>query len=73
MVLARPDAATLTGTVKTLMPHRGFGFVVGRDGQDYFFHRSDAADFDALTIGVVVRFVPTDSAKGPRAAAVTRI
>jgi cold shock CspA family protein len=68
---ASPDA--LTGTIKTLMPHRGFGFVVGRDGRDYFFHRSDAPDFDALTIGVIVRFVPTESAKGLRAEAVTRM
>lgn len=29
-----------TGTVKKVVPERGFGFITADDGKDYFFHRS---------------------------------
>lgn len=58
----------ITGTVKMLQTEKGFGFIRGvDDGMEYFFHRSAADDFDALTVGVAVRFVPKDGSKGPRA------
>jgi CspA family cold shock protein len=62
--------ATRTGTVKSLHPEKGFGFLIDEGGVEYFFHRSACPDFDALSRGMAVRFTPTDGPKGPRAAAV---
>lgn len=63
---------TLKGTVVRVVADKGFGFLAGPDGTEYFFHRSAAAiDFDTLTVGNVVTFVPTQGPKGPRAERVT--
>jgi cold shock protein len=59
--------ARVTGTVKRLLPDKGFGFVAGPDGTEYFFHRSAAPGFQLLHEGAIVSFVPTDGPKGPRA------
>jgi len=43
-----------TGTVKRVISDRGFGFILGEDGKEYFFHRdglSSSVDFDRLEIG----------------------
>jgi CspA family cold shock protein len=58
----------LNGTVKRLVTDKGFGFVKGTNGTEYFFHRSAAEDFDALAEGQAVKFDEDPSgAKGPRA------
>jgi len=63
---------TLTGSVVRLIPPKGYGFLAGPDGTEYFFHRSAAAlDFDTLRAGDVVTFVPSKGPKGPRAERVT--
>jgi cold shock protein len=55
------------GTVKVVKKDKGFGFLAGGDGREYFFHRSSVSDFDLIEPGVAVRFVVVESAKGPRA------
>lgn len=47
-----------TGTVKTLVGERGFGFIQQADGTDLFFHRSSVmgAGFDQLSEGQSVTF-----------------
>jgi CspA family cold shock protein len=63
----------LTGSVKKVVSERGFGFITGDDGHEYFFHRSglDASlDFDRLGGGEQVSFDLEQSDKGPRARAV---
>ena len=43
-----------SGTVKKVVADRGFGFITGEDGKDYFFHRdgvSESVDFDRLVGG----------------------
>jgi CspA family cold shock protein len=55
------------GTIKKLVPDRGFGFIAADDGKEYFFHRSGAQDFDALVGGEKVSFEIEPSPKGPRA------
>jgi cold shock CspA family protein len=30
----------MTGTIRTLRVDKGFGFIKGEAGQDYFFHQS---------------------------------
>jgi len=65
---------TLTGTIKRLVVDKGFGFILGADGTEYFFHQSALTDprsptrgFDALQEQDAVTFEPTVGPKGPRA------
>lgn len=47
------------GMVKTIFQDRGFGFIQGHDGRDYFFHLSDLSggyDFADLVDGIGVSF-----------------
>ena len=58
------------GTIKKLVSDRGFGFITGEDGKDYFFHRDGLApslDFDRLVGGERVAFDLQASDRGPRA------
>lgn len=55
------------GTIKKIVADRGFGFISGEDGKEYFFHRSAVANFDALRGGERVSFETEPSPKGPRA------
>ena len=62
-----------TGNVKRIVFKRGFGFITGDDGHEYFFHRSGldgSIDFDRLAGGEQVSFDLEQSDKGPRARAV---
>jgi CspA family cold shock protein len=58
------------GTVKKIVADRGFGFITGDDGKDYFFHR-DALDasvgFERLAGGEKVEFDAQSGPRGPRA------
>jgi cold shock protein len=56
-----------SGTIKKLVPDRGFGFIAAEDGKEYFFHRSGVQDFDTLIGGETVSFEIEPSPKGPRA------
>lgn len=62
----------MTGTVKRLVSDKGFGFILGEDGVEYFFHRSSCEDFNALGAGERVSFQPGAGQKGPRAEDVER-
>lgn len=58
------------GTVKKIVADRGFGFITGEDGKDYFFHRDDVGaplSFDRLNGGESVTYEVETSPKGPRA------
>ncbi len=58
------------GTVKKVVWDRGFGFITGEDGKDYFFHRDSLApglDFERLSEGAKVSFDAQANARGPRA------
>ncbi len=63
----------MNGTIKKLVYDRGFGFISGEDGAEYFFHREQlggGTDFSGLTAGQRVTFDKQDGPKGPRAVAV---
>ena len=61
----------MNGTIKKLVPDRGFGFIAAEDGKEYFFHRSGTeGDFDGLNGGEKVSFEIEQSPKGPRAKSV---
>ncbi len=57
----------MQGTIKTIM--NGFGFLRA-DGTDYFFHHTDldGLRLKDLNEGDTLEFLPTEAAKGPRAA-----
>lgn len=64
-----------TGTVKKVISDRGFGFISGEDGKEYFFHRDGLAsslDFDRMSGGERVEFDLQASQRGPRAVNVRR-
>lgn len=59
-----------TGTVKRVISERGFGFIAGEDGKEYFFHRdglTSSVDFDRLVGGERVNFDTEAGPKGDRA------
>ncbi len=59
-----------SGTIKKIVPDRGFGFIQAEDGKEYFFHRTgvdSSLNFDSLTGGERVAFEVESSPKGPRA------
>ncbi len=60
----------MTGTIKTLRTDKGFGFIHGQDGQEYFMHRSavrGGAVFEQLREGQAVTFDAGRGDKGLRA------
>lgn len=56
------------GTIIKWMPDKGFGFIQGQDGVQYFFHRSSVrGDVNSLQIQDAVTFQSSAGPKGPRA------
>jgi cold shock protein len=64
----------MMGTIRTLRVDKGFGFIKGETGQEYFFHQSAiyGEGIADLREGDGVEFEVADSPKGPRAANVKR-
>jgi CspA family cold shock protein len=56
----------LTGKVKWFNPTKGFGFILGADGTDYFAHHSEIMQegFRLLEPGDAVQFEPIQKEKG---------
>ena len=64
----------MTGTIKTLIAEKHFGFITPEgDSKDIFFHESalNGVNFTDLKAGDAVNFDTEDSEKGPRAINVT--
>ena len=56
----------MTGKISRVVAERGFGFITGEDGQDYFFHRrAFDRDLDPLVQGLQVTF---SVSRGPEGA-----
>ena len=64
----------MIGTIRTLRADKGFGFIKGETGQEYFFHQSAiyGESIADLREGDGVEFEVEESPKGPRAANVKR-
>ena len=62
---AKRGTYVATGTIKTLVGARGFGFIQQADGPDLFFHRSVVmgTGFDQLSEGQTVSY---EKAMDPR-------
>lgn len=54
----------MKGRIKNYNEQKGFGFILGNDNQDYFFHISDVNTFEPLKRGDFVEFVPSENKKG---------
>ena len=59
----------MNGKIKNVNADKGFGFILGDDGVEYFFHRSALVDGDIMDMerGKEVTFEPGGGPKGPRA------
>jgi cold shock protein len=64
-----------SGSIARVIAERGFGFIAGDDGKQYFFHRDGLTSgliFDDLAGGEKVTFEIEANPKGPRATQVRR-
>jgi cold shock CspA family protein len=52
----------MRGTVDRVVADSGFGFLIGPNGEEYFFHRTGlmGPEFDELGPSVTVEFQPAD-------------
>ncbi len=60
-------AGSIAGVVISFVPIKGYGFIKGEDGEQYFFHLDDVEGRVPLVTGQHVTFMPTPSAKGSKA------
>ena len=65
----------MKGTVKMFNKEKGFGFIKGEDGTDYFFHYSALLmdSYKTADAGEHVEFDVEKSERGPRAANIKKI
>ena len=57
----------MDGKIKFFYENKGYGFILGEDHNDYFFHVSDVLDAEPLRRGTPVTFEPKETAKGKKA------
>jgi CspA family cold shock protein len=59
----------MTGTIKNINLEKGYGFILGQDGKEYFFHSSALKNCDMTTLqrGSDVTFEEVEGTKGLRA------
>lgn len=65
----------MIGTVKKAVTDKGYAFLLGEDGQDYFCHYSalQGCTINDMKLGQTVQFQVGDSPKGPRAEQVSLV
>jgi CspA family cold shock protein len=71
-----PPLEPLTGSVKTIKRDKGYGFIAGDDGNDYFFHISELGEglaWETIEENTPVRFEMKAAPSGARAGAATRV
>jgi CspA family cold shock protein len=71
----KPDLEGIEGTVKWFDPRKGFGFIIGPEGQDVFVHFSviQGEGFRVLKDGGTVLYDAVKTDKGWKALRATRI
>jgi len=57
----------MEGTVKWFSGRKGFGFIQGEDGKDYFVHHTALPQGARINEGDKVSFEPTSTDKGDQA------
>lgn len=58
----------MRGTVKFFDKNKGWGYITGMDGEDYFVHQTgiQTKGFRTLTAGDIVSFTPKHTERGKR-------
>ena len=54
----------MKGRVKTYKEEKGYGFILGEDGNDYFFHSSNVKSLEIPTVNTMVEFQNSSTDKG---------
>ena len=62
----------MNGTVKFFNAGKGFGFVAGEDGKEYFVHKSAVGEGVNLNEGDAVTFEVEQGDRGPKAVKVAK-
>lgn len=62
----------MKGTVKFFNNAKGFGFIAGEDGKEYFVHQTGLAEGVTLADNDSVEFEVTQGDRGPKAANVSK-
>lgn len=57
----------MKGNVKFFNEGKGFGFITGEDGKDYFVHVSDLEEGVTLNDNDAVSFEVVEGERGPKA------
>ena len=57
-------SARMIGRYKHVNDEKGFGFITGEDGEDYFAHISEVKSVQLPYRGAIAEFTPTQNAKG---------
>lgn len=62
----------MKGTVKFFNGMKGFGFIAGEDGKEYFVHQTGLAEGVSITENDTVTFDVEEGERGPKASNVTK-
>ena len=62
----------MKGTVKFFNQAKGFGFIVGEDGKEYFVHQTGLEEGTTLNDNDEVTFEVEEGDRGPKAVKVTK-
>ena len=62
----------MKGTVKFFNSMKGFGFIAGEDGKEYFVHKTALADDVSIRENDAVTFDVEEGDRGPKAANVKK-
>ena len=57
----------MKGTVKFFNSGKGFGFIAGEDGKEYFVHQTGLKEGVFLSESSAVEFEVTEGDRGPKA------
>jgi cold shock protein len=63
----------MQGKVKFFNTTKGFGFIAGEDGKEYFVHSTGLVGVTALNENDSVKFEIEQGDKGPKAVKVTKV
>jgi CspA family cold shock protein len=62
----------MKGTIKFFNESKGFGFITGEDGKEYFVHTSSLTSGVSIMKGDSVTFEVEQGEKGPKAVKVSK-